>query len=264
MMDIWNTETFDQELIYSLRKNDSLISNYWIEENRRMNAYIECNRSAPLQSNNLTTAYNSIVENILRPLVAGTPIRIWHYTRLLDHEANSMSEKIHLSTRETLRARLVDLQSRHIFTQTEVEVLFNQSPFQTQNDTRSNRLYATTCPYPSTYIRIKSFLKRWGGESAHFHLQDIDLMEKLENIGLPRIVEIELLTEGLNAYRVASSVARVWGRRCGQQTEPINFDYSTKDPDVEMRVIRIHSKGDNLFSKIGTSYPISCHLLIDD
>src|SRR5699024_9603833 len=109
----------------------------------------------------------------------------------LDHEVNAMQQGLVPSSLEFLQKRLRELVTMELLSQQEADQVFQESPFKSQEDIRSGRLWTVTLPLHHSAGGVSPLLESWGGESAYLWLSDRTLGEKLKNVGLPRIFEIE-------------------------------------------------------------------------
>lgn len=147
------------------------------------------------------------------------------------------------------------LRDKRLLTQNEIDTIFQESPFQTQKDIRSDRFWAVTIPVPPEESGVKPLLESWGGESAYFHLRNEDIEEKLKSIGQPRIVEVEThLHDFHSAYNVAPDVSRAWAASKDIAVKTEGCDLAIKDCQA-VRVLKIHTEGDGIFERVGKTYP---------
>ncbi len=133
---------------------------------------------------------------------------------MTDDEVDMMSKKLMLSSLAYLKLRLDSLVSNGLLSYEESEKVFEQSPFHKQGASRSDMLWSTTTPLPTTEGGVEPLLGSWGGESAYFWLSDEKVKAKLKKIGLPRVIEIEAeLSDGLNAFSVSETVLQAWAKK---------------------------------------------------
>jgi hypothetical protein len=98
MIDVWNPDTFDDDLFATLRANASLIRDYLILEKRIFLEREALDRWVPHVSNPHHSSYNSLLEQIIMPILEAMTIRAWHYTRLTDGEVQAIRDSgIHVS-----------------------------------------------------------------------------------------------------------------------------------------------------------------------
>ncbi|MFT5520132.1 MAG: hypothetical protein ACI9IA_000720 [Enterobacterales bacterium] len=258
-MDCWNPETFDDELRSLFANCADLINNYFREDKRLMNEHLTSVPYEGLKSNQYSAAYREVLENIITPMLLERSIRVWHYTRLLDDELLSMKKRLVPSTLDSLQRRLKALNSKQLLTQNEIDIIFQESPFQSQEGIRSNRFWTVTVPISPEDCGVKPLLKSWGGESAYFWLSDEAIANKLKSIGQPRIVEIKTqLRDCLNAYSVASTAAQAWAASMGLTVSIMGTDLAITDCLETASVLKVHTVEDAMFKKVGKTYPDGC------
>jgi hypothetical protein len=256
-IDVWDVNTFDQELTAKLRANTDLIRDTMLTDRK---LYREREATSP------KGAYgdNPYKEHFLRLLdeigcdMRTLTIRAWHYTRLTDGEVEKIrATGIYPATLETLRQRHDAAIAAGLFTSETAAALFAVSPFHKQLDVRSNRFWMTSNPIVINDARVRLLLGSWGGESTYFWLEDPALQELVARIGTPRVLEIAVpLRVTDRAYEAGRTVISSFGKSLGCGAEIEGFDlYAVQalGPDT---VIAIHSQGDPNFAALGQGYPI--------
>ncbi len=262
-MDSWNPKTFDAELCEVLTDYSDLITEYYHEAQRLMDEHRSSVPYESLKPNQYYADYLTLCERTVTPLLSDRRIRVWHYTRLLDDEVSSIQRKLEPSTLASLKQRLEMLTKQGLLTLEEAEIVYSQSPFQTQDELRSNRVCTVTVPLHPNDHSVELLLESWGGESAYFWLTNKSVAEKLKNIGTPRIVEIETaLRDKLNAFSVAETVIQAWAINLGFCVEGLGRDLTIMGCMDTAQVLRVHTAGDGVFEKIGKTYPNGCDKLL--
>jgi len=151
-----------------------------------------------------------------------------------------------------------------LLTQEDAETVFDQSPFHQQSN-RAGCLCATVIPLSHCDGDVKLLLESWGGESAYFWLSDERVAETLKSIGTPRIIEIETaLTDKLNGYQVAATVLAAWARKLGAPAALSGCDLFIRECIDTAKVLRVHTKGDNSFEAVRTTYPVGVGALLEE
>lgn len=262
-MDSWSPTTFDTELCNVLTDYSDLIVGYHLEDLRLMDAHLNSDPYESLKPNRYGPDYLALREHTVTPLLSDRRIRVWHYTRLLDDEVLSMQRKLVPSSLASLTQRLETLVKRNLLAQEEAEIVYRQSPFQSQEANRSNRICTITVPQPPDHSGVELLLESWGGESAYFWLSNESVAAKLRNIGTPRIIEIETaLRDNLNAFSVAETAIQAWANNLGASVEPSGCDLAITACLNTAQVLRVHTEGDGVFEKIGKTYPNGCDKLL--
>jgi len=261
-VDCWNSVTFDDELKSILDANAEVIFSYWDEDKRLMERHLTSEPYESLLSNPYSQRYNQVLENQLLKALARRKIRVWHYARMTDNEVELIKQRVMLSTLPGLRARLDKLVSDGLLTDVQANEIFQTSPFQNQSDIRAGKFYAVTIPVPARTAGTEDLLKFWGGESAYFRFCDGPILKSLAKIGNPRIFEVEInLRDSVNAYAVAETVLRAEAVRLGVNLIIDGSDIAVRNQCNDIRVIRAHTCGDELFECVGNSYPDGCAVL---
>lgn len=264
-MDAWDPGTFDQELVHLLDDFSELIEDYFREDARLMAAYLNADSYETLQSNQYAGEFLSFREHRIAPLLISRRVRLWHYTRLTDVETRAMKEELVPSTLEGLGRRLHRLVEMNLISETEAQLMYAQSPFHEQADSRRNRLWTVTVPRSPRDSGVVPLLRSWGGEAAYFWISDTDIAHKLTKIGRPRVVEIEgSLSDGLNSFSVAETVLQAWARTLGVAVRVTGSDLALSSSVATARAVRVHTHGDSLYEQIGLKYPEGCHSLLGD
>jgi hypothetical protein len=257
LIDVWNVETFDEELTAKLQANAELISNY-IMTDRKLYLEREVLRLHDASPDNpYAIDYMDFVEEVGRDMEART-IRAWHYTRLTDAEVDSIrNHGIYPSTLETIRRRLDAQVATGVFAPEVADALYAESPFHQQLDSRSNKFWMSSHPLAIGDSGVTLLLGNWGGESVYFWLpKDAALRELVRNIGVPRVLEMAVPLNATNrASWAGDAVVRTFGRTLGHKPDFEAFDlYSIRALGPES-VIAVHSQGEPDFAALAQGYP---------
>lgn len=260
-IDLWDLDTFDAELMEILEANTDTICSYFHREREIFDTYHRAsifNRPLFRPANEFSSTFLR-VEGQVSSLMESRSIRAFHSARLTDEEVNVLfSEGIHLSTPESLRARLARLVCSGSLTKEEVQVLEDASPFQTQQDIREGKFWMTSHPLTICDSGLEELLGIWGGEVASFHLQDDLLKSKLSTIGRPRVVEVAVpLSITQHTHCSASAAIATFSARFGHTSDRKEFDLYVTSPLPSRAILRINSAGDESFEQLGRSYPES-------
>lgn len=258
-LDVWDIDTFDDELISMLCANANLLSDY-IAAERHLE--IERRRSveARLRSNSFYDTYREFLEDV-GLLMSRRSIRAWHYTRLTDSEVASLrAGGIELSTMETARRRLDTLVTAGAFSAETATALLAESPLHDngQRKARQGQFCLTSDPLAVEDSGVTLLLNSWGGEVLYFWLESAHLKEIVAAIGSPRVLEIRVPVDAIrNAYQAADAVVASFARSLGCVPDFDYFDVfaiRALGPDA---VLAVHTKGDATFDRIGKGYPIT-------
>ncbi len=190
-IDVWDTGTFDQDLISKLRASEQLIRDYLTTDRRLFEEREASDHRMPHATNPYGSDYMVFVEEVGRDIMQARTIRAWHYTRLVDAEVSIITTTgLYLSTLETLRRRLDAQVKTKVFSAADADALFAASPFQEQEEIRSGRFWMTSDPVATDDRGVKLLLGNWGGEATYFWLRNKRLQKLVAKIGHPRILEI--------------------------------------------------------------------------
>lgn len=256
MIDLWNPNTFSVELQRVLTAESELVFDYHSEARRLMDEHSNSSPYQSLKANRFSSDYLWFQEHELTPILAEARIRAWHYARLLDHEVNVIQQRLVPSSLKFLQERLHDLVAMELLSQEEADEVFQESPFQSQEDIRSGRLWTVTVPLHYSDESVSPLLGSWGGESAYFWLSDMPLAAKLKSLGLSRILEIETeLSDCLNAFNASSTVLKAWAKKLGVSVVPSGCDLAITNCLGTARLVRVHTEGESTFDAVAKTYP---------
>jgi hypothetical protein len=260
LIDVWNVETFDEDLIATLRANSELVRNY-IETDREI--FLEREASGlrvPYRTNPHAESYGRFLED-LDPLMKTRTIRAWHYTRLTDTEVIALrTAGIYVSTLDATRRRPHARVAAGELPADIAKALFAASPFQHREQvaSRSNKFWITSHPVEIGNRGVTLLLGNWGGEAVYFWLHDPELKEVVASIGKSRVVEVGVpLDATCRAYLAGKAVVAAFARSLGLEPDFREFDlYTTRalGPDA---VLAVHTEGEAAFAEIGKGYPIT-------
>lgn len=260
LIDVWNVETFDEDLIAELRAHAELIRNYMMTDRRLYLEREASDHTMPYPTNPYGLDYMEFVEKVGRDMEART-IRAWHFTRLMDAEIDIIrSNGIYPSTLETVRRRLDIQVAGGVFSAEVADALFAASPFNfnsEQLESRSNKFWMTS--HPRRVIDdsgVTLLLGNWGGESVYFWLRDTALQKLVASTGVPRVLEMAVpLDATRHAYSAGRAVVATFGRTVGCNPDREAFDlYSIRALGSEA-VIAVHSEGEPHFAALARGYP---------
>lgn len=261
MIDVWDTENFDTELMTNLRANAQLIRDY-IETDQRLTEEREASgHRMPHGHNPYGSAYMAFVEGVGHDVMQKRTIRAWHYTRLVDAEVSDIvSGGIHVSTLQTLRRRLDAQVSAKMFSAPDADAIYAASPFHEQKEIRSGKFWMTSDPVCIDDSGVELLLGHWGGEAAYFWLRDQRLTKLVAAIGRPRVVEVAISIANTNKwYSAGKAVVAAYTKSLGCRPDGGAFDlYSMTDLGPEA-VLAIHTEGEEAFDMMACGYPSCFH-----
>ncbi len=257
IIDVWNMETFDDELRGDLETHADLIWDYLVTSRRQWLEREASDRTMPYPENPYAGEFIGVTEHITR-LMEQRTIRAWHYTRMTDAEVDAMLRGgIYPSTLDNFRARLAGQVDAGTFSQEVAERLFADSPYQSEQlGSRSNKFWMVSHPVYVEGSSVEPLLESWGGESAYFWQRDPDLQLLLKSIGTPRVLEIAMpIVHSRHGYSAAEAVVATYGRLQGCPFDKKVFDLYTREPLGPKYLLAVHSEGDPCFVAMGRGYP---------
>ena len=260
VIDVWNVQTFDHELLAVLGDHAQEIVGYFQTDHDIFLAYDNAsgpNRPIMRPDNPYAPTYYGLLDTI-GELMASRTIRTFHYTRLTDNEvADLLRLGIHLSTPATLRSRLDALVAAGALAAGIADQLYEASPFNSdQRDARSDKFWMVSHPLATDDHGVTPLMQRWGGEVASFWVSEATLTTPLDQLGKPRVLEIAVPLEATrHSHHAGKAVVATFGRARGAIPEKSAFDLYAKVPLPATAVLAVHTAGDGAFTAIGRSYP---------
>lgn len=257
IIDVWNVDTFDNELRGDLYAHAELIRDYMITSRRQSREHEASDHRMPYPENPHASEFLSAKEHIMRLMEART-IRAWHHTRMTDTEIDDLRQTgIYPSSLDVIRSRFAAQVVAGAFSQEVADRLFADSPYQgDQFDARSGKFWMTSHPVDIEDGGVAVFLESWGGEAAYFWQQDAALQDTLKQIGRPRVLEIAMpLLHSRQTYSAAEAVVTTYGRTLGCQPEKHAFDLYSQQPLGPAHILAVHSEGEPDFGIIARGYP---------
>lgn len=221
VIDVWDIDTFDNELRGDLEAHTDLIRDYMITSRRQSREHEASDHRMPYPDNPHVGEFLALKEHIMRLMEART-IRAWHYTRMTDAEFDTVRQTgIYPSSLENIRSRFDAQVIARAFSQEVADRLFADSPYQSdQFDVRSGKFWMTSHPVDIEDGGVAVFMESWGGEAVYFWQQDAGLQDMLKQMGRPRVLEIAMpLSHSRHTYSAAEAVVATYGRTLGCQPE---------------------------------------------
>lgn len=229
-IDVWDVETFDEQLRAELTDAKSLIHDYMETDRRNFLEREASDRWFPHRENPFAPAFHRLVEFEIMPMMQMRTIRAWHYTRLVDAEVDELGiSGISLSDSQNLRRRLDALMAAGIIDTATTNRLYDASalhddPFRS----RSGKFWLTSRPRAPDYGGVAPLLESWGGEVVHFRLTDPELKRRVAAIGRPRVLEVAVPIEAtMESYSAAEAVVAAFGKLQGCEPDRGDFDLYT-------------------------------------
>lgn len=258
-VDVWDLETFDEDLRFVLQDHSDLIRGYLLRDREIFETYDLArglDRPSLRPRNQFAADFVRLAENLIPPM-SERRIRAFHYARLTDREvARFFDYGIHLSTPASLRDRLVALYQTGALTLEDMCSLEAESPFHAQMNARQGKFWMGSHPIAVEHSGVERLLRYWGGEVTSFHLNNEDLLAKLAKIGRPRVIEVAVpLAATRHAFSAAQAVVATFGRSLGCPGDLKDFDLYAETALPAAAVLRVHSVGEADFEMMGQTYP---------
>ena len=256
-IDVWNVATFDQGINERLRGASDLIRKYFETDRRQQRERTLSHHCGPPPSNPFAAGFLKFQEE-LSAQIADRTIRAWHYTRLMDDEADAIIVRGAVpSTLETIKARLDRQVGAGLFPSEMADALFTASPFHgSQHDARAGKFWLTSLPRTIDDGGVELLLSSWGGEAVYFWQDDEMLQAQLATLGRPRVIEAAVpLALTNHRYDASCALVASFARTLGCQTDTPSFDLYVTQPLGPEAILAVHSEGDMIFDQIGRGYP---------
>ena len=267
LIDVWNTETFDQGLISELRASEQLVRDYLTTDRRQFEEREAADRWMPHASNPYASEYLAFLEAVGRDIMQKRTIRAWHYTRLVDDEVRIIrANGIYPGTLDTLRLRLDALVTEGSLSASDAKALFVASPCHhaEQQPGRLGKFWLTSHPVPTCDGGVELLLGNWGGEATYFWLRVKRLEKLVARIGRPRILEIAVPVANTNHwYSASKAVVAAFARTLGCRPDRSAFDLYSMAALGPEAVRAIHTAGDASFKAMARGYPAGFSLASD-
>lgn len=148
LIDVWNVETFDEDLLGKQRAHAELVRNYYVATEREILESEASGRGPAYRSNPHSESFHRLLGDLGQDMETRT-IRAWHYTRLTDAEVEAMrTTGINLSSLDAIRRRLDALVAATEISSNTADALYAASPFHypEQIGPRSNKFWMTSHP----------------------------------------------------------------------------------------------------------------------
>lgn len=256
-LDVWDVNTFDQELTNALEAEVEVLFRYELTRKDIHREQQAATKWTPSRENPYAAKRQHVLEHIIMPMMQTRAIRAWHYTRLTDEEvAYLRSDGIEISGLEGIRRRLDAQVAAGIITADVANTLYGASPFHHQKEARSGKFWMTSHPFATGDRGVELLLAHWGGEGVYFWLEDGELIEIVKGIGLPRVVEVAVPLESTTmSYSAARAVIAAFLKERGCEPEWPAFDLFSESAMLADAVLRVHTLGELDFAALADGYP---------
>jgi hypothetical protein len=257
VIDVWNVDTFDDELRGDLEAHADIIRDYMLTSRRQWLEREASDHTKPHPENPYAGEFIGVKDHILQLMKART-IRAWHYARMTDTEIDALRQGgIYPSNLDNIRSRLAAQVAAGTFSHEVADRLFSDSPYQSdQRGSRSNKFWMVSHPVDIEDGGVKLLLESWGGEAVYFWQRDEALQDLLKQIGRPRVLEIAMpLIHSRHSYSAAEAVVATYGRMLGCRPDKHAFDLYTRQPLGPEHILRVHSEGEPNFDAMARGYP---------
>ncbi|MBQ8105571.1 MULTISPECIES: hypothetical protein [unclassified Afipia] len=257
-IDVWDTETFDDELRELLQQHAELISEYLIFDRQEFLDRESTDGWRPPKQNPRGSEYMAFMERVGLAM-KNRAIRGWHYTRLTDDEVAAIHRNgIYPGTLETLRERLNARVCAGDLSEQEADEIYRASPCH-HNEQKLGRLgkfWFASRPFDPMYSGVELLLNNWGGEAAYFWLQDQKLKNRVSNIGRPYVLEIAVpISYTGQWYWAGQAVVCTFARSLGLHASGADFDFYSTKPLGPDAVLAVHAEGTVSFAAVADQYP---------
>lgn len=246
--------TFDPALREFFKESTDLIISY-----HERDAELEADRRAGgmkylTERNPSGDAYMRFREQLTELFEART-VRCWHYTRLTDDEiADIRAHGVAPGSIASMEARVARQVEAGRLSAAEQAAIIAGSPLRNteQAQIRVGQFWVTDRAQHPSDDGVELLLGHWGGEVVYFWLQDDALIERLQGLGTPVVLElavpVALTKHALSfAESALSSILVALGYR--PQVRGIDA-YLTKPLGPE-GIVAVHMPNDTAFHSLG-------------
>lgn len=257
LIDVWNVDTFDDDLTAHLSGAADVIRNYLTTSHRQYLEQEVSDHTEPYSINPYGSEYVDFTDH-LGPWMEERSIRVWHYTHMTDAEAAVLiSDGVYLSNLDAIRRRLDGQVAAGTLLVEVADTLFARSPFQSEQlKSRTNKFWMVSHARGIDDSGIKLLLESWGGEAVYFWQQDPSLKALLKSLGRPRVIETVVpLAITRHAHNAGLAVVSTFARTLGCYTDSGAFDLYANHPLGPENSLKVHSQGDASFAYMGQGYP---------
>jgi len=257
LIDVWDVETFDPELIDCLAAHADLIAAYHARANRIFLDHDYGRARTLIRPENEYAADFSDLRDTVGALMDERTIRAWHYTRLTDREVDALRrDGIHLSTPQSLRRRLEAVVAEGHLATADVEALWRRNMFNHQHDSRAGKFWAVSHPQRIDDGGVEPLMRHWGGEAASMWMQDPDLLAKLARVGQARAVAVAMPLARCEHFAGAGrAVMAAFARSRGAVCETSGFDLYARTDLPGAAVLEVRTEGEPGFAALAQGDP---------
>lgn len=251
--------TFDSELQAFFDQHVSLIRSY-----HERDAELEVDRRAGgmrhiMEPNPIADAYIRFREAAAE-LFKSRTVRCWHYTRLTVDEIDAIrNQGIVPGTVESMEARLMRQVVAGRLSEADRLAIIAASPlrFPDQAQARLGMFWVTDRALHPSDGGVEPLLGHWGGEVVYFYLQDDELIERLQGLGSPAVLELAVpVSSTTRAYGFAESALSSVVEALGYPPRLRGIDAYLNRPLGAEGVLAIHTPSDASFSRLGVSQQV--------
>lgn len=256
-IDVWDVESFDPELAAHLAQHADLMAAYYARSNQIFLDHDHGRARTLIRPENAYAAEFSDLRERVGDLMDARTIRAWHYTRLTDGEAETLSRAgIHLSTPDSLRRRFDAIVAEGYLTAAETDHLWRHNMFTHQHASRAGKFWAVSHPQGFDDLGVVPLMKHWGGEAASMWMKDKALLARLERIGQARVLGVAMPLAHCEDFGGAGrAVIATFARARGAIAEPSGFDLYVRTDLPASAILEVCTEGEASFTAMAQGYP---------
>lgn len=294
MIDIWDINTYTDDIRSYLNENADIVRRYWEDEIRIANIVRPEEDTIEelvfhLPPNEFQAPYHNVVDGLDRILREKT-FRTFHYTRLTEAEVQIIGEHgVKPNNQEFLEHRLVGLVDDSLLSEELATNVLGSSEFKLATmPVLLGGFSVTSMPMPINHDHVSSHLRFWGGHTCYYywkwaetelakgkrnkvHPEMVDVVREiipiLESIGRGRIFEISASyhwSSSTGFGGITSRIFEAFATTLGYDCSPRVLDLEIEKPSPIFqekgpvaKVIRIHTEGEKDYGRMGAGYPSS-------
>lgn len=208
-VDLWDVGTYPDNVLAVLRDREELLLNFYAEE-KRLDELDQDTPEAIIRNNKYFDEFERFLAEQLEPELDPVAVRVWHYSRLLEHEKVELRHSgMTPASLDFLEKRLLALRKEELLNEADCSEVFKSSALDPTNGPgrRVGMIWFTTYPFHPAEGGVIPFLNSWGGEGVYWNLKTSQIDQKLKSIGSPCILEVALpFVQFSNPFAVAEYV----------------------------------------------------------
>lgn len=249
--------SFPQIVLEALRVNEVELLSWARKEKQLDDSDAPDSEDTILRANPWHEIKQNLIENTLPNLIEESEFRLLHYSRLLDSEITSIaSSGMRPTSKEFLSDRLRTACSEGKISDADSKEILAKSVLNDPSQwVREGEICFVSAPKPHSNSGISPLLGHWGGEMAHFWLQNAELKAKLTHIGRPCVIECSIrLERDLDKVRASCAILNQFLKLRVEWSEPSECEFHFRRAITASEVLDCHVSGSASFASLEKGY----------